>query len=463
MEEFEIPSELKEALTSKKGFSLLIKGAPGTGKTLLTLEILKKFGNSSGVYLSSRVSPSSLYEQFPWLEKCIPPLNIIDATKLYVSTEVPFGIQTFPEALYGRLQRIEKPATVVIDSWDAVISQADEDKKVALEAAIAELARHTKINLILVSENMETTSLDYMVDGIVLLRDFYIDYRKIREIELKKLRGVRINRPKYPFTLQGGRFRSFDEFGFKIVKKPRIRTIPPSEAYIATGIEELDNILGGGYKRGSFVVIEAGNDISLWGCLSIFAISVVNAISQGIYVTHFPLTVRDERHIKKYVLPFIDEESYAKYFTAFKLSKSDKEKANRGGEVVPLMGESAEEDLSIALRYASELKFPLLTFMSAGAIEHVYRLREIQKQNEAMKKMLEFAQQTRGLGNVTVVRTTPNHEITPHLIYMSSAYFKLTTIDKTVIFYGIRPETGLYCLHTKVVDNVVSLKLTPYV
>ncbi|RLG38087.1 MAG: hypothetical protein DRN91_03680 [Candidatus Alkanophagales archaeon] len=59
-----MPPELVEALSSDRGFSLLIKGAPGTGKTMLALEILKEFGDSNGVYLSTRVSPSSLYEQF---------------------------------------------------------------------------------------------------------------------------------------------------------------------------------------------------------------------------------------------------------------------------------------------------------------------------------------------------------------------------------------------------------------
>jgi MoxR-like ATPase len=46
-----IPPELVDALSKDKGFSLLIKGAPGTGKTLLALEIVRMFGGVNTVYL----------------------------------------------------------------------------------------------------------------------------------------------------------------------------------------------------------------------------------------------------------------------------------------------------------------------------------------------------------------------------------------------------------------------------
>jgi KaiC/GvpD/RAD55 family RecA-like ATPase len=78
-----IPPELVDALSKDKGFSLLIKGAPGTGKTLLALEIVRMFGSVNAVYLSTRVPKRTLYEQFPWLD-ALEPLNFIDVTKLYI-------------------------------------------------------------------------------------------------------------------------------------------------------------------------------------------------------------------------------------------------------------------------------------------------------------------------------------------------------------------------------------------
>ena len=55
-----IPPELKKALSAGMGFSLLIKGEPGTGKTMLAFELLDEVGSENSVYISSRVSPSAL-------------------------------------------------------------------------------------------------------------------------------------------------------------------------------------------------------------------------------------------------------------------------------------------------------------------------------------------------------------------------------------------------------------------
>jgi len=44
--------ELDAALSSENGFSLLIKGLPGTGKTILALSAIAEFGGSDALYIS---------------------------------------------------------------------------------------------------------------------------------------------------------------------------------------------------------------------------------------------------------------------------------------------------------------------------------------------------------------------------------------------------------------------------
>lgn len=475
-----MPPELVEALSSDRGFSLLIKGAPGTGKTMLALEILKEFGDSNGVYLSTRVSPSSLYEQFPWLEDSIPPLNIIDATKLYVSADAPFGIQSFPEVLYSRLGKIKRPATIVIDSWDAVIAQVEDEKRVvALEGAIAELVRQARINLVLVSENMSVGTLDYMVDGIVVMRSFDMDYRMIRELEIKKLRGIRILRHKYPFTLHGGRFRSFPEFRFYKVKNPRTKVLSNTEGYVSTGIKEFDELLGGGYRRGGFIVFDVGSDISAWGGLTIFGFSIVNAVKNKNYVVCLPFSGRGERYVRSHIMSFVGEDAYNRYVTVFEICELEKTESGdevlceevkkevelgvRGGNVIPLMGKSIEDDLSMVRKYIGGLDPPVLTIIGTDVIEHLYRLEERGKLSDAIKELTAYALQTRARGDVTLVRITPELKMAPQIMEMASACFRITTIDRTVVLYGIRPETGHYCLSTELVEeDCIMPKLTPY-
>jgi len=283
MAEGKIPPELVEALSAERGFSLLIRGAPGTGKTMLALEMIHMFGDTNAVYLSTRVSPSSLREQFPWLGESIPPINVIDATKLYVSSDIIPGVQSFPDTIYTRLGKIKKPATVVIDSWEAITAQIEREraKMNALAAAVTELARHEGMNLILVSERVGAapSTLDYVVDGVVTLSRLTLDHRTARELELEKLRGVRINQSRYPFTLEGGRFQYIEPLKRERIEKTlRVKPLKNTETHISTGSEDMDKILNGGFERGSFNVIEMGDDMSIWGYQSIVIHMLVNCI-----------------------------------------------------------------------------------------------------------------------------------------------------------------------------------------
>ncbi|RZN37379.1 MAG: AAA family ATPase [Methanophagales archaeon ANME-1-THS] len=208
-----IPRELKDALSPGAGYSLLIKGEPGTGKTMLAFEILNEFGGKNAIYLSSRVALHALYNQFPWLEERKDSVTLIDATRLFISSRAFPRARSFSEILHAKMEEVEQPATLVIDSWEALTAEEKEQKIEVLEAAITDMVKHYateyKMNLILISERTETTPLDYIVDGIIEMSRITVDYRRAREMLLKKLRGVRIDQHKYGFTLDGGRFPCF--------------------------------------------------------------------------------------------------------------------------------------------------------------------------------------------------------------------------------------------------------------
>jgi alpha-D-ribose 1-methylphosphonate 5-triphosphate synthase subunit PhnG len=75
---------------------------------------------------------------------------------------------------------------VVIDSWDAIASQMGGKKNEMFEASITQLVRGNETKLILVSETLGTTSRDFIVDGVVTLKRPLIDYRRVRELKIKK-------------------------------------------------------------------------------------------------------------------------------------------------------------------------------------------------------------------------------------------------------------------------------------
>ena len=111
-----IPQEILMFLDRKVGRSLLIKGRAGSGKTILSLSLIKAC-QKDGVYLSTRVRPEDIYRDCPWIKDQLSPNNIIDATnplkeKIAVqardfSEVIKFGSkEDFLVALYERVSQL---------------------------------------------------------------------------------------------------------------------------------------------------------------------------------------------------------------------------------------------------------------------------------------------------------------------------------------------------------------------
>ncbi|OEU57373.1 MAG: hypothetical protein BA871_07545, partial [Desulfuromonadales bacterium C00003096] len=394
---------MEKALSAGLGFSLLIKGEPGTGKTMLALEILDKFGGDSAVYLSSRVSLPALYNQFPWLEGRTG-FQVIDATNLYFASKAFLKPRSFSELLYTKLAAAEKPATLVIDSWEAIISGGKGEKKEELEAAMTDMVRDYaskyRMNLILITETTDTTPLDYIVDGILEESRITIDYRRGREILLKKLRGTRIDQHKYGYTLDGGRFRYFPPFERRQIEKPRrIEVVPNTATNVSSGCVEFDRILGDGLSRGSTTIIEYGDDFSLLGYHSLVAHAIINTIQQGNYCVKIPSSGWDERRLRRGILPFVNEDDYMKYCKVFEIRREKKEVREN---VRILKGESMEEDFPILIDFISTLEPPVTVFIGTDTLEYQYRLRTSANLARMLELFSYWVMELREAGNVAI-------------------------------------------------------------
>jgi KaiC/GvpD/RAD55 family RecA-like ATPase len=462
--ESRIPSEIGKALSTGMGFSLLLKGEPGTGKTMLAFEILDEFGSENAVYLSTRVSLPALHSQFPWLEDRAG-FSAIDATKLYLSSKGFTGLRSFSDTLYTKLAEAEKPATLVIDSWEAIISGGGkEEKKEVLEAALTDLVRNYatqyKMNLILIAETSGTTPLDYIVDGIVDMSRIDIDYRRGRQLILKKLRGTRIDQHKYGFTLDGGRFRSFGPFERRRIEKARrVEVVPNTAQYISTGCEGIDTILGGGMAKGSTHIVEYGDDLSLLGYHSITAHMIINSIQQGVHVVKIPLSGWDERRLRRGILPFVTEEDYEKYLTVFEIRKEKKEVREN---VKVLKGESMEEDFTIFTDFISSLEPPVVVIIGTDTLEYQYRLK-VSGNLESMAELFSYwIMEMREAENVGVFGMPAGGVLGTELGHMATNHFKMTVLDRSVIFYCNRPDTKLHCLENIITEEALKLRTTPF-
>lgn len=268
-----LPTELAD-FVSKDTYSLLIKGETGTGKTTLALTILRALLPIQNLlFLSTRTSPKRLANNSSLVEEVFGPPNpggkpgslrsggwnaLVDARL------------DEPNIVFERITNdlMDKQApTVVIDSWESL---GDTLGAEALRTNIRVLQtwrERAGARFIFVGEDSMNTAIDSMVEGVVVLKDRLAGGRRLREILLSKLQGVRISKPAYFFTLEGGAFSSFPaytpaDYAFGNLLAPRLeRPFGNVRGRISTGYDALDSCLGGGYPSKSKALVEIGRGI----------------------------------------------------------------------------------------------------------------------------------------------------------------------------------------------------------
>jgi KaiC/GvpD/RAD55 family RecA-like ATPase len=236
-----LPPEVREFLDLPGPQTLLVRGPPGSGKTTFGLALLEAFKGDKLLLVTSRVSHEELVREFPWLGRDGGrSIQILDtalttetvretAHALAAARENLLGgdgqdardAQSFlwlPSVLQDAWSRLDpdRRALVVIDSWDALVEQylgasnghGGEPDRGEIERMLLRRVAQTPAHVVFILEREEQTALDYLVNGVLVARRETGEERLQRWLTVSKLRGIRIENPIYPYTLEGGKFES---------------------------------------------------------------------------------------------------------------------------------------------------------------------------------------------------------------------------------------------------------------
>jgi len=266
------------------GNVLLIQGAPGTGKTSLALEILSAMGDSHRVYASTRVSPIKLRIQFPWIDEVIDSMSGRSSKAKSDEFYDLRGSDTDSVlAKIIRLKQAKRRSVLVVDSWEGALRNATPEGCKMLETAILSELDQTKASVILVSEAERKDGLGYLVDGIVTLELSKLDGRRMRALEVDKLRGFRVENQYFAFSLEKGRFTfmngEYEEEAPTVMKSPEI--VMHTTTHYSTGSRKLDQLLQGGVRKGSFFLIDSENSVSPQSLRLLVDMIRSNFVNQG--------------------------------------------------------------------------------------------------------------------------------------------------------------------------------------
>lgn len=280
--------EISRFFAEDAGHTLLIHGAPGTGKTLFTLRVLNLVRPQGEVlYVSTRVDQSTVYQMYLDDTSLLDKTNIVDLSQgpyeLPVTIDLPFSKLNL-DSLLEWIQSINEATdnlTIAFDSWDLIhryLAGRHENPQsiTAMTSQLVALARENQIKVLLVSEEPDPSALKYIVDGVVSPQ-VSMDQRgrTRRNLKLEKLRGVRIENRLQPFTLTNGTFQAIPSVELKSAQTTETEgtwdLLPNSKTTYSTGIGDLDPILDAGYDRGSVVHLDLGSDLSrdVWSVLTL--------------------------------------------------------------------------------------------------------------------------------------------------------------------------------------------------
>lgn len=450
-----VPSELMEILNQQKSYKLLIKGAPGTGKTLLALSICELINQGgTALYLTARVTPEELYAEYPWVNNLIPPKNVLDASESsYQTGDIAVAFKysdkpAFIQAMYEICSRKPKPNAIIVDSLESLkenMQASSEDY--SLERAIIDISRITGTHIIFVSETDCITPVDYLVDGIVnqVKRSENIF---LRVTEIQKLRGITVHCPRYLFTLEGGRYQvlppqhsTLDDL-IKSSKEKKFEQNKNVEGKISTGIKYLDTITGGGYSYGSVNLIDVGSGVG--EAYDYFYLpTIYNHVLNGGNVLVIPPSGISAQVMRGMIEPVVGEENFRNHVKIIDFQFSGPKSVKGEQWEVILEGRSLPENYQIMYNETKALRKgqkSVLAIISADTIESVYGWQSRGNWSVASLIYRGVIEAKQAGNTVLCLAKYGQKEIVDYINHISDEHFHVINLEGTVLLKGVFPS-----------------------
>src|SRR5881296_207945 len=431
-----LPPEL-EKLLHRETLLVLVKGETGTGKTTAALEFMSRLqATGDTVHLSTRTYPDKLVFQHALVSRLAGQPNVhffssleFDPTQFVVAHNVVSG-------LHRLLSTMDNPL-VVLDSWEGIADYVPPEARMKVEQSLMAVLEGTGARMILVSERPETNStLDQLADAIIVLHQKLIEDRRVRELEIRKLRGIPIRQERYLFTLAGGRLQYLEPFGFTLPERTSMfRPLENTATHMSTGSRDLDALLGGGVPRGSTVLLEIRGDVPFEGQVYVPLTALLNFLATNNAVMAFPYSDYDPTRARLFATQFMPEDVYDANMRVFTTDRVD-------DPVAIKFSLDPKEDFDKWFDTYSSFKAEGKTIwmlMALDTVENFYG-------PGVMNFLATVAARAAVNKDIQSIVARPNLELTKKVANISQIHLVLSQRWGTLILHGVKPRTGFYGL-----------------
>lgn len=240
-----------------RGFTVLVAGNPGTGKTILTTHFLYEglLRGEPAVYVSFSESKKQFYENFSRFGMKLADFERDNKFAfLDFASVTKEGIGDALEEVLA-VSRSIKAKRIVIDSFSAIALAFDNinEARITLHVVLGKMLRAEGITNMLITEvpigspNVGSGMEEFVADGIIQLEHGTTDAIPAT-LKVVKMRATSINREAH-VSLIG-------EKGMVVYPKLPIRmTYPTTIDRVKTGIPGLDGRVEGGFLKGSTTIL----------------------------------------------------------------------------------------------------------------------------------------------------------------------------------------------------------------
>jgi circadian clock protein KaiC len=295
-----------------EGRTTLIEGSPGTGKSIFGLEFLYRgaLAGQAGIFVAFEERASAVRRNaltLGWdlesLEKS-GKLSIIEAS-LDPATIVSgdFNIKALLAIIEGTAKAIGA-RRIVFDALDVLMRLFNDPVRERSEMySLHEWLLDHEMTAILTVKASGSNSifsqyefLEFMADCVIRLCQRPGEWVSTRELQIIKYRGSDFGRNGYPFVIQPGGIKVIPITEFGLHHKPL-------GSYVSSGNARLDSILGGGFRRGSSILIVGSSGTGKTTITNTFARA---ACGRGEKVLYLGFEESEEAMVETMLSPGID-------------------------------------------------------------------------------------------------------------------------------------------------------------
>ncbi len=485
---------------------MIVKGAPGTGKTTFALQLAEDLSDiASSYYLSARISDETLHRQFPWLRERMnqvrlevarsvatppppapagakPKVDRSELTKLEGRIERgEEGDETYDKVGEGQVsegsllidlgsdlpevdlaydaveRNLPRRTLLLIDSIDALSERYGVHASKLINTLQKDLVENSNANVLYVLESASETRLDYLGDGVVALASDGFEGRRIRVMAIEKLRGSEIRQYRYLYTLDGGRVRAFDLRRPEHAEPPaRWKPVPDLEKdLVSTGHEALDRVVGG-LPRGSVVALEIASNVPPSYIDDLRTGLVANFVSLGRGVAHVPPRRGTTETFREVLSPYLEPGAFEARVRVFESSGLGATESVKGA--LHMEGQHPDSDLkwSNVEYHLPRTAKPFLSLMSFDTLETVYGAKVFEQMSGHIASVRRARDLFVGLSNPLLASND-------RLGSMASVQIRVANLNGSIVLYGEKPFTEVFALDFVYQGGLPKAELTPIV